>query len=587
MILRKTKRIGILLLGMVLLLGLMPFPGFADSFGDPRFSVAPLSFLRLATPGRNFPEVPVRAAPSAKADQISVISRGSSWEVVEEGAKYDRVRLPDGSGFGYAPREMLTLRAETADPALREHLDGTLALEDAAPLAKAKHLVFSGSLRSPESFDTLFLFVWDERRLQVEYTWVKNLDRPVTDLSAALLEKALPLHRLSGGRKQVVLEAAGEKETFVLFRSAAYISRDLKEPLHITALCEGIPDTLRDNRVTTAWRPTPRQDTLTIRIPEDADAALLSLEWKVPCASLQVTQLDEAGTVLFEETRRNRFYMDAVPLVPEVRTLVLKPADPDCDLSTLRVYASGYPGHAVQQWQPVPDKIDILLVSAHQDDDLLFFGGAVPYYSWRDDVSIAVLYLADCGRYRYREALDGLWSAGLKYHPLFLGLRDILSYDLQAVEKRWQDREPEKLLTRVIRQYRPEVILVQDFDGEYGHAQHMLAARLAAESRDLAEQPDYDPESAAQWGTWSVKKLYAHLYGRRQIRMDWDRPLSDAVITPMFLAKEGFDKHKDQLQVFSMENQGTRYDNRLFGLYYSAVGDDIAGDDFMENIPRP
>ena len=46
MILRKTKRIGILLLGMVLLLGLMPFPGFADSLGDPRFSVAPLSFLR-------------------------------------------------------------------------------------------------------------------------------------------------------------------------------------------------------------------------------------------------------------------------------------------------------------------------------------------------------------------------------------------------------------------------------------------------------------------------------------------------------------------------------------------------------------
>ena len=42
-----------------------------------------------------------------------------------------------------------------------------------------------------------------------------------------------------------------------------------------------------------------------------------------------------------------------------------------------------------------------------------FFGGAIPYYACREDARMAVLYMADCGRLRVREALNGLWTAGL------------------------------------------------------------------------------------------------------------------------------------------------------------------------------
>ena len=167
-----------------------------------------------------------------------------------------------------------------------------------------------------------------------------------------------------------------------------------------------------------------------------------------------------------------------------------------------------------------------------------------------------------------------------------LGLEDYLTYNFQEAAARWRSDEPEKLLTRVIRQYRPEVILTQDFNGEYGHAQHEVTAQLVADCLKLAEQEDFDPESVESFGTWSVKKLYIHLYDQNTIRMDWEQPLEDPVITPMFLAKEGFDKSKSQQAYFSMERHGNLYDNHLFGLCYTSVGPDVQKNDFMENIPR-
>ena len=34
-----------------------------------------------------------------------------------------------------------------------------------------------------------------------------------------------------------------------------------------------------------------------------------------------------------------------------------------------------------------------------------------------------------------------------------------------------------------------------------------------------------------------------------------------------------------------MENDGNRYDNRKFGLYFTTVGPDVKKNDFFENIP--
>ena len=114
----------------------------------------------------------------------------------------------------------------------------------------------------------------------------------------------------------------------------------------------------------------------------------------------------------------------------------------------------------------------------------------------------------------------------------------------------------------------------------------MATAQMMADAITLANDPTYDPESVQTYGTWQIQKMYAHRYKENQITMDWNQPLEPgSVITPMFLAKEAYDRHRSQQKGFSMEVTSTRYDCRLFGLYYSAVGPDVKKNDFMENIP--
>ena len=61
-----------------------------------------------------------------------------------------------------------------------------------------------------------------------------------------------------------------------------------------------------------------------------------------------------------------------------------------------------------------------------------------------------------------------------------------------------------------IRQYKPDVILTQDFDGEYGHGNHMATALATADAFTLAANPNYNDGQAP----WQAKKLYVHLFNR-------------------------------------------------------------------------
>ena len=150
----------------------------------------------------------------------------------------------------------------------------------------------------------------------------------------------------------------------------------------------------------------------------------------------------------------------------------------------------------------------------------------------------------------------------------------------------WKKLGVQQMIVEALRRYKPEVIVCQDFNGEYGHGQHKLTVQLAADAVALANDPQYDPESAEKWGIWEVKKMYSHLYPENVIHMDWTQPLDESgVITPIFLANEAYDKHRSQVASFNMRRDGKKYDNTAFGLYYTTVGPDINKNDFMENIP--
>ena len=241
-------------------------------------------------------------------------------------------------------------------------------------------------------------------------------------------------------------------------------------------------------------------------------------------------------------------------------------------------------GH-IQAAKSFREKLDLLLFSPHQDDELLFMGGTIPY-ACHIGADVGVVYMANCGRGRYAEAMDGLWTTGLRNHPIFMNWADQWCTGASFALETWSRNgvDPQKEVVRLIRKYKPEVIMGPDPMGEYGHAQHKVTSKLVSDGIFLAMDETYDPETVKEYGVWEVKKVYLHLYSENRIELDWDKPFTaNSPVSPIFLAKEAYDKHRSQ-QGFSMDRDGMKSDNRIFGLYYTAVGPDEAKNDVFEHI---
>ena len=486
---------------------------------------------------------------------------------------------------GYVSKKKAEVFSEKTPEPLPEKLCDTVSPVKAVPSRLDSRLELQGTVTSDRPLDALQFFIWDERQFQVEYVHLLPLKKPSASVDMSLYPKILPLKEMAGGRKTLVIEGVSGNELSVLYRCPVYVRGKSKELPNVNQWCEGLPKAVRDTDIKTSWSPDEKTPSLTFTVAAEAQAVLMMLEWKVLPDDCTVETLDADGMLLSRTELNQRFYADCVDLDADVRTITVTPRGEKAALSSVRLYAEPYSRHVIQKWEPAPEKLDLLVISTHQDDEFLFFGGTIPYYAAREDVSMAVMYMVNCGRMRYAEALDSLWTAGLKKHPFFLNLPDSYTHSLGEAKGLWSSRRPMEQLIRVLRQYRPEVIVVHDFRGEYGNGLHKLTAALTAEAVTLAADEAQDPESAALYGTWQVKKLYVHLYEENQIRMDWDQPLDeDGFITPMFLAREAFDRHRSQTALYSMDYDGHRYDNTLFGLYYSAVGEDKLKNDFLENI---
>ena len=73
----------------------------------------------------------------------------------------------------------------------------------------------------------------------------------------------------------------------------------------------------------------------------------------------------------------------------------------------------------------------------------------------------------------------------------------------------WGKNEILSDVVRVIRQFKPDIILTRfPPDERAGHGHHTASAVLAQEAFDLASRADYLPEQVKELGTWQAKRLY-------------------------------------------------------------------------------
>lgn len=254
----------------------------------------------------------------------------------------------------------------------------------------------------------------------------------------------------------------------------------------------------------------------------------------------------------------------------------------------LYVFGEGEKPSWVQDWTPSCEKADILLISTHADDEQLFFGGIIPYYAGELNLSVQVAYFTNYwngANIREHEKLDGLWTVGVKNYPVNGDFDDLYATSLEAAKTVYDYEATKEFMVRIIRRFKPLVVVGQDFNGEYGHGGHMLTAAAIGEAVELTYDASAYPESAKEYGTWDVPKTYIHLYPERSIKLDCRRQLSNFDNkTVLEVASEGYLQHASQQWCWFYVSDDYEYSCALFGLYRTTVGDDTGQNDILENL---
>ena len=263
-------------------------------------------------------------------------------------------------------------------------------------------------------------------------------------------------------------------------------------------------------------------------------------------------------------------------------------------ISELRLYGEGEKPREVQDWQTI-GKCDMMLISGHPDDEILWFAGLLPTYAGDRGLRVQLAVMAPTGGERKLELLHAIWHCGVNAYPEFIGLVDKNGKTVEGQYTAWKGKNRvQGLVTEVIRKHQPEVIVTHGENGEYGHGAHKTACACAKDCVKLASKANRFPKSAKQYGTWQVKKLYLHEYRKNIIPCDWTLPLEafDGK-TGYEVASEAFQYHRSQIRRnWGLDPDGSvhnnagplEHDNSLFGLFYTTVGQDTGIGDFMEHI---
>ncbi len=395
------------------------------------------------------------------------------------------------------------------------------------------------------------------------------------------------------GRKR----AGGLFLLLILIFTAGWAAADTAR--EITAECEITPGSNKkefiqatDGNYATAWKSVGGdRASIEVRVPEGEEAGGVWLQWYDHPHAIALQIRNGAGEWQEYNHSEGDYLSDYLPL-PKGTTefCVANPQSAKKSiplaLAEFHVYGKGELPPEVQVWDPPAEKADLMLVVAHPDDEVLWFGGVLPVYAGVQKKETQVCLLVPTLPRRRLEFLDALWTCGVKNYPVFGYLRDVYSSSLKEQYAKWDREGVLRLVTGWVRRFKPDVLITHDFNGEYGHGAHRVCADTVTAALDAATNPKkYNKESYLEYGGWDVPKCYVHLYGENVIDFDWRVPLKEfGGRTAFEVAEDAFACHISQQDTgYSVQDSGP-YDCSLFGLYRSLVGPDEAHDDLFENL---
>lgn len=284
----------------------------------------------------------------------------------------------------------------------------------------------------------------------------------------------------------------------------------------------------------------------------------------------------------------NGFWTEYIELDKNTATLTFDKAV----ICEFYVYSEGTLPDDIQRWEVANNETDLMLFAAHPDDDTLYFAGLLPYHTAKENINVKVCFFTTTYQsiFRIQEMLDGVWHSGVKSYPIVLPLPDLYSLDAELTRRQLETRgypyeAVVSLIRDVLNTYRPQVIVLHDFNGEYGHGAHKFSAATIA---DIVKNSSF--------GDFIPSKVYVHLYEQNEIYLPIDEPLEFFGGKSAFnISQEAFRFHISQHwamfydwiygknEDITLSTEITEHNPARYGLYYSRVGQDT-GNEMLENI---
>lgn len=357
-------------------------------------------------------------------------------------------------------------------------------------------------------------------------------------------------------------------------------------------------------------------DTATVTVSRDGGVGALYIEFDDTPQQWTLTNPESGESVTGGQNGFLHEFVDVSALWGDLPDTLVLSFEGGTAIAEIYVFSQGEPPDWVQVWQPPCETADLLLVSSHSDDEQLFFAGVLPYYAVERGLNVQVAYVVQHfqangvrDHQRPHEQLDGLWTVGVRNYPVMSQFPDLYSESKDratALARAVSVYENAGYtyddfvgyFTQCIRRFKPLVVVSHDRNGEYGHGTHVLCADALTKAVACAADGEQYPDSAAEYGPWTVEKTYLHLYPEDQIVMDFDTPLESLDGKTAFQAtQEGFACHKSQhwtwfyKWIYGTDANPIRraadiksYSPCSYGLYDTQVGPDVVGGDFFENV---
>lgn len=360
---------------------------------------------------------------------------------------------------------------------------------------------------------------------------------------------------------------------------------DITKQLEITANTESNIDKTRDGSTYTREGFAP-EEKLTLKASEEISG--IYIVWQKPYGGWTLTS---GGTT--QNCGTEGFLHEYIAVENPSSEITLTLPDKNTEICELYAFTQGELPDWVQVWSPPCEKADLMLLSTHSDDEQLFFLGVLPTYAGEKGLKVQVVYLTNHWdtESRPHEQLNGLWTVGVHNYPIigsFPDDPDTLSQDGEAVSETLARSldifGKEKLIVfqkEMLERFEPQVVIAHDIEGEYHHGAHMANT--------------WSLQQALERSSWSVPKVYIHLWQENEIIMDWDQPLQAfSGKTAYEVSKAGYACHESQQWTwFTKWIQGAgiqkasdikKYSPCRYGLYRTTVGQDEQKNDFMEHI---